>query len=183
MSSSTKAEEILARFPGPVELRPSRVKWLVMLALFAGFVAGGFLGLQSDLWPPIAWLLIVFFGAGVVIALVNLVPGSGSLILAGDGFTVRALFRRPCTIRWSDTSRFERGRGDLSGFVLYDDVTAGRVHPRLTALSLGMSGHTSALPDTYGLRPAFLSAVMRRWRERAMAVAAGTGSPGAIPRP
>jgi hypothetical protein len=169
MSSTRRAEEILARFPGPVELKPSRIKWITVLAVFAGFVTIGLFGVQSDLPPLLAWPFIVFFGLGVVVSAVAMLPGAGSLILNRDGFTVRTIFRKANSSRWRDTSGFEPGLGTYNGLVMYDDEVASQRFPKTSGFLAALMGHGGALPDTYGLGAKGLSAVMRQWRERALA--------------
>ena len=51
--------------------------------------------------------------------------------------------------------------------VVYDD--ASQKGGLMAAASSAISGHTSGLPDTYGLAPADLARLMQQWRERAIA--------------
>ena len=47
MPSDDNTAEMLARFPGPVRLYPSRKKWLLVFAGGAAFTAGGILMIRS----------------------------------------------------------------------------------------------------------------------------------------
>ena len=61
-------------------LRPSPLKWLVMVALSAGFVWMGVVIMGTH--PLVAWSGIVFFGLCGVVGALNLLPGAS----LGRGF-------------------------------------------------------------------------------------------------
>jgi hypothetical protein len=164
-AAERSVDSILSRFPGPVALYPSRKKWFWLLLLAAVFTAGG-VGMVSNK-EPWGWLVLIFFGAGLVISAITLLPGAGGLVLDGNGFQVTSLFRSHRS-RWRDVTRFEPisvpyARQRMVGF---DDATAGRT---ITAINTALSGHNAALPDTYGFSVDELAELMRRWRERAAA--------------
>ena len=100
---STDVAEILSRFPGPVTLRPSRTRWLLVLAIGLLFAVGGVWMIQDGRW--MGWYVLVFFGLVALIAAVAMLPGAGGLILDREGFDVTSLFRR-YRIRWQDTADF-----------------------------------------------------------------------------
>jgi hypothetical protein len=84
MASDATYNEILARFPGPVTLYPSRRKWLLVMAgclLFA--VAGIGEAYNGD---AKGWLGVVFFGLGAIVPGLMLLHGAASLTLDADGF-------------------------------------------------------------------------------------------------
>jgi hypothetical protein len=169
-----KVDVILARFPGPVTLRVSRLK---MLALFAGslaFVAGGVFLIVFVKGDPEALLAgiasILFFGACAVIGAVMLLPGAGSLTLDAEGFEVCSLFRRH-RIAWPQASRFTVATLALPGkndkrMVGYDvDGLKGVA----AEFSRDAIGRNAALPDTYRLSFEELARLMTGWRQRALA--------------
>jgi hypothetical protein len=51
--------EILSRFPGPVTLHPSRMKWLLVFAGGALFATGG--GLMVADGKGTGWFVLIFF--------------------------------------------------------------------------------------------------------------------------
>lgn len=155
----------MSRFPGPVALYSSRKKWFRLLLLAAITTAGG-IGMVASK-APWGWLVLIFFGLGLVISATALLPGAGGLVLDADGFQVTSLFRRHRS-RWRDVSGFEPislsyARQRMVGF---DGATGGRM---ITAINTALSGHNAALPDTYGLSVEELAELMRRWCERAAA--------------
>lgn len=165
-------DAILARFPGPVTLRVSRLKFLGLLAVSLGIIGVLTVMLQHGAFGSVgafkAWLGIAIFGAGALATAVMLLPGAGSLTLGRDGFeriTLFMKFRTP----WQHVSNFVVGevatrRGRSTRFVCYDDgnCTGDNVNRRLT-------GHNSALPDTYGPSHEDLALLMNQWRARVLA--------------
>jgi hypothetical protein len=154
---------IVSRFPGPVTLYPSRKKWFLVLLASAVFTAGGVAMVSSN--ESLGWLVLVFFGTGLVMSATMLLPGAGGLVLDADGFQVTTMFRSRRS-RWRDVTNFEPisvpySRQRMVGF---DDATAGRT---ITAINKALAGHNAALPDNYGFSVDELAELMRRWRERA----------------
>ena len=166
MSSLTDVTEILSRFPDPVTFRPSRKKWLLVFAGGALFAAGGYWMIRSD--EQAGWFVLIFFGLVALAGALAMLPGAGALTLDRDGFEFSSLFRRS-RARWRDVSRFEVAELPPSGhkMVVYDDAL--QKGGLMAAASTAISGHTSGLPDTYGLAPADLARLMQQWRERALA--------------
>jgi len=164
MMQAAKADQILARFPGPVTLYPSRKKWLVILLGCALFTAAGVWMVATD--APNGWLVVLFFGAGSAVAATLLLPGAAQLTLDADGFQVTSLFRR-FRSRWQDVSAFEVVSVPPANLKLvgYNDIVAKR--RMLGALNRTIAGRNAALPDNYGLAVNDLAQLMSFWRERA----------------
>src|SRR5690242_9260050 len=102
-SLSSAAAALLAQFPRPVSLQPSRRKWLLILAGSLGFVAIGIWALRrgtsDELW--MMWAATAFFGLCAVVAAAMLLPRAGGLVLDHEGFVMTSLFRSHRT-RWKD---------------------------------------------------------------------------------
>jgi hypothetical protein len=164
--ASPAPDAILVRFPGPVTLYPSRRKWLLVFAGCAVFAVGGFWMIRDgDLR---GWFVLIFFGLGVLVAAVAMLPGAGALTLDAEGFEATNLFRRHRT-RWQDTTGFQAARipPAQQKLVVYDDVTQSA--KTLAQVNVGIVGRNAALPDTYGLSADDLAQLMAQWRERALA--------------
>jgi hypothetical protein len=160
-----KVAEILARFPGPVTLAPSRLKWVLILLGCAGFVAIGILLMPKS--EAMTWFAIVFFGVGTAVALVMLMPGAGGMKLDGAAFEFTSLFRSH-SVPWRDATGFMAGTIPRAGkmMVFFDDARArGKA---LGQLNVSMTGRNAAVPDTYGLSADDLASLMAQWRERAL---------------
>jgi hypothetical protein len=170
-SSSTKAELILARFPGPVTLHSSRKKWLSLFLCCCLIGAGGLVMVQYKISE--GWFLFIFFGALSILSMGMLWPGASALTLGSLGFDVTKFFR-PHRARWQDVSRFEAielytGRPTKlvvsEKMVVYDDVSA--TSGILATVNKTLADHNAYLPDTYGLKGEELAWLMTQWRERA----------------
>lgn len=159
---------ILARFPGPVTLYPSRKKWLLLVVAGLLFVAVG-------VWQAVggdgsAWYGVAFFALVSLVGITMLLPGAGQLTLDGAGFELLNLYRRSGA-RWKDVSHIDVTLPwPMLHFVAYDDASVS-TQP-LAKLAAAMRLHTGTLPDTYGLSADHLAALIMKWRERAVAVGA-----------
>jgi hypothetical protein len=162
-ATERQIDPILARFPGPVALSPSRKKWLLMLLISTVFTAGGIW--MVAVAAPRGWLVLIFFAVCFAVSALMLLPGAGGLVLDGDGFQVTSLFRSHRS-RWRYVSRFEPILVSRQRMVGFDDATASRA---ISALNTAIAGHNAALPDTYGFYVDDLAELLQRWRDRANA--------------
>ena len=153
---------VAAEGPVSLVLRPRRTRLVGFLVLSLLFAASGLLART-----PAVVLAAAFFGVAAVAFAVMLLPGAAYLRLDAEGFTTCSLFRSRRT-SWADVGAF--GVTQVSGqeMVGYDSATDAARRPRLAALNAGLSGFTSALPDTYGLGAANLAALMNEARSRAL---------------
>ena len=155
--------------PDIVELKPDRVRWLVIFLISAGFVA-----IAARIGPSDPML---FWGAGGFFFLCGLVAaplmfGVGSrLSLDREGFSCQTLFRtfrrewRACSAFYPVTTGFRK----FVGFSAQQDDTA---HPNLAAANRALIGASGMLPDTFSLTADDLCNLMNRFRARAL------GGPG-----
>jgi hypothetical protein len=135
---------------------------LVALALIGGSVC--MLFQAEEVNRKVGWIGIVFFGGGLVILLLQLLPGAASLTLDGEGFVVRALFRNRAKVRWLDVERFTLFRYNRASFVGYTFVFSytGKTSPWAAA----MGGAQGSLGGLYEVKPPELAALMEEWRVR-----------------
>jgi hypothetical protein len=147
-----------------MKLTPRPSKFLILLLASAAFVAMGvFLVAQGK--PLIGWLNIVFFGLGVAVAIVSLLPGSNHLQLDDEGLEVCSLYRR-WSVRWGDVQEFFPAFISRRELVCWNYVPgySGQRAGRVVASHL--TGVEAALPDTYGMTPAALADLLNEWRIR-----------------
>jgi hypothetical protein len=178
--SANTADRILARFPGPVTLYRSRNKWLLVLLGCVAFTASGTWMITDN--QPDGWYVVLFFGAGVILSALMLLPGAGQLTLDANGFEAVSLFRRH-RARWQDVNGFEvvsipTARQKLVG---YNAVTQKR--NVLGELSQAIAGRNAALPDTYGFAVGDLARLMTQWQERACGADASPPAHGRMRAP
>ena len=152
-------------------LYPKRSQAIGLFFLCGIFVATGiWMGITGD-W--VGYLITGFFGLGVVVFIIQLIPGSAYLRLDPEGFTFCSLYRRK-TLPWSVIDRFYvvamRQTGlkvhEMVGFNFvssYDGSQLGR------QISSAVAECEGGLPNTYGKSAEELTCLMnegmRRWRE------------------
>lgn len=165
--------------PGPVTvLRPVRLK---TAALVVACLALAFTGLWNRAASPLlGWLWFLFFGFCALALCARLAPGAAYLELRADGFFVCEWFRRSELIGWQQVSAFELLRFPrrlFSGGVLIVFNDDRPRNARLARMNQSLFGFTSALPNTYGRKPALL---LEELNMRRMARICGSGGPAVL---
>ncbi len=193
---------LIRRFPGPLQLRPSPAKWLLILAICLLFVVCGAafiltpetfsheqkpdllsrvlisLGLVSGIREAIVmagWATVIFFGAGCLVSAVVLLPGASVLTLDVEGLLVRSLFRG-FKYRWDDVDEFTVVNVVGREMVGMNMNQLSAAQSAFAAMNVKLTGRNGALPDTYGLQAMDLAQLLTLWRARALGETAGTGS-------
>jgi hypothetical protein len=125
------------------------------------FVIGGvWLARNGDFW---GWWVAGFFALGVIVAVVNSLPGSSYLRLDNEGFTTCSLFRSH-TFRWSDVERFEVARISTNKMVVFNFSDTYLRQEVGRKIATAMAGYEGALPESYGLSPEELAKLLNRHR-------------------
>ena len=150
--------------PDRLSLKPSKLKWTIVLVICLGFVGVGLFIIPPEEDQTMRWLTVGFFGVGVVASLPGLL-GMGGLDLDRDGFTISAMGRK-ARRSWRECSEFSilsmRG-GSFVGFSSKTDETKMGA-----SLARGLVGETGMLPDKYGMKAKDLADLMNRFRARAL---------------
>lgn len=144
-----------------LQLTPGRWKHL---ALLAGCMA--FVGLAVVIGPKdsvLVWLTGGFFGLGVVVALIAMIPGSSFLRLGAKGMSVRSLYRTR-HVAWADVAEFYVAPVAGREMVCWQYAADFTGHARGRAFSRAISGVEAGLPDTYGIPAAELASLLNEWR-------------------
>ena len=117
---------------------------------------------------PAGWFGALFFGLGLAVFLLQMVPGVSGLRLDAEGFHTRSLFSE-WTIRWSDVREFranERWRRLLafpaSGYLLRDESP---LSSRVFSVLRFVTGVDGGLYDDYGFRRDDLVRLLNAWRK------------------
>jgi hypothetical protein len=171
---SGKVVAILAQFPGPVTLRASKLKWIVVLVGNA-FIGVG--GVVLSLWSYLQGGLTIGVVAGSVVGLFCVLAatvGTFSLVtermwakLDTEGFDTQNVWGRRRHRRWQDTDGFTAQWINFWPCTVYDDVNPASGW--WEALNRAYIGGKSLLPDTYGLGAENLAYLMTAWRQSALA--------------
>ena len=155
-------DTLLARFPGPLTVHPSRIKLLVALVLFAGLTVFSVHLLRdaieagsSDIVR--ASLALVVCGVLAVLSAIQFIPGASGLILDARGFERRRCYRR-ARWSWREVSGFRIGETDDLEPILFD--IAGTAHG---------AARRGALPTNYRIPARDLVRLLTEWRTRALA--------------
>ena len=134
----------------PLTLHPSPGKMLWLLLACGAFVAGGiFIARRGD--PLLGYGCAAFFGLGIPVAIMQMIPGKSYLRLETAGFTIGA-WRRSQFYPWNIVKNFEVTRIGLNQMIAWDFTEGHRTSANLKALSKSLAGYEAALPDTYGLK-------------------------------
>jgi len=173
--------EILASYPGPVELVPPVGRWRVIFAFNLAFVAAGLIMMAQGQKHGV-YVVLAFGLIALPLAMVAL-PGAAKLTIRPDGFIATALYRGHLT-RWTEVSEFQVARMARSGqhILVYDDSSLEEGSHFLSGSRY--AGRNSALPSTYGMTAEELMRILNHWRARALEgtdAAAGAASSDTSP--
>jgi hypothetical protein len=158
---SEKAKVILAQFPGPVTIRPSKWKMLAVSSPMF-LLAAAAIGI---LWPfrlqLREWLIIGGFAGGpllfiVTLTAISLVKDMPRITLDSEGFWSTALLGSGGK-RWQDVSCFK----SAVGVIAFVDASQPKgFWSRINRFHL--------FPSLYQLKSKDISRLMTAWRERAL---------------
>jgi hypothetical protein len=168
---SDAARAILAKFPGPVALQPSKQKWAGMFLLGLIFAALGSLPLllldPTGGWDLGLYLWIIFIVLGVLLmVLTPIVLVKVRMTLDAAGFEMRSVGFTVCR-RWKDVRFFSTARVAAIGYVVYIDSTRHGFFAEADSRMLG--GPNAQLVDSFGFTPEDeLAVLINAWRRRAL---------------
>ena len=107
--------------------------------------------------PVVGWISITFFGLGIPLSLLMLVPGFSYLKIQRHGFTMRHSWRK-YSFRWDEISDLTLVSGPQGSRVAFNVHQPGA---RRSALLREMYGRDMMLLDNYGLSAPELCALMQ----------------------
>lgn len=141
-------------------LKPTPGRWIAVAVIGALFVAIG-LYLITTRGSWIGWLSVSFFGFVLAISLAQLAGLGSQLTLDADTFEL-SNFGRKMTERWDEVRDFTAFKQSFNTLVGFDRVRD--IGSRMGSLNQAMGGRTAALPDTFGMEPDDLVALMEAYR-------------------
>lgn len=149
--------------------RPNLRKTIAWLLVSAAFAVGGAWMVRSGQW--FGWMAVAFFGLGVIVFTLLLLPNSSYLRIAPDGLTVCSLFRSH-SYRWSDVVSFAVRRIATKQMVIVNFSERYRDFPRARRISARLTGAegTVAVSGSWDVSMEQLAALLNRYREQHGAV-------------
>jgi membrane associated rhomboid family serine protease len=152
----------------PLVLRPSRRRWVGLLACSIALTAVCGWAFVDE--PNVAMAVgALLFGAGIVIAVLQLVPGSASLRIAPEGLLARGPIRSG-SWSWNEIEHFSAYDVDQYGTTQQVGFELRALTPDrqgvVRTIARGMTGVDAALPDTYGMRAEDLATLLEEAHER-----------------
>jgi hypothetical protein len=115
----------------------------------------------------VGYVGVAFFGLGLVVFVIKLLPNSSYLRVTREGFTICNLFR--CyNVEWNDTSEFGIADLGVKKMVAWNSPSAAERLPNLFKASQAISGYGCALPETYGLSAEKLCALLNEVRNQSV---------------
>jgi hypothetical protein len=150
-------------------MRPGKLRSVLLLAGCLIFVvAGVFMG-RSGKW--IGWLCAAFFGLGIPLAIIQLIPGASYLEVRSDGFEICHVFRKRF-IPWSMVDKFHIIDVTPMSWSKTKRVGFDLLHPTERAsmgqeLSKTLAGSEDMLPDNYGKKAEDLVEIMNAGLKKA----------------
>ena len=164
--------------PEELILRPRKGKAVLVFVVCAGFVGMGmFIIAKEGNW--FAWMTTGFFGLCLSISLIEIFSDRSYLRLTPEGFTIHGHLRST-TYRWDEVAGFgvEAIGSEFNKMVVLDFSDNSQVSPVGRSVARALAGCEGALPDTYGMKPADLAALMNAWRLRALIGKLSDGAKG-----
>jgi len=180
-SREDEVDDIVARFPGPVTLFPSRLKWWIMLVLGVVMTAASVwvavlpfatvvktkAGQSPYIAAAVGLFSAIFFGFGMVLAVLSLVPSRSYLRLDEDGFEIVSPVLKKKRFNWGEVSDFATYRVRPTSIVVFKTA-----NPRLLNMSEMwdsiLSGRDGGLSETYGFEAVDLVRLMVTWQGMAL---------------
>ncbi len=167
-------EALLTAYPGPVVLRGSSGKHLLLAAGTGVFGAVALWMLLNEPLSPMQQILLwpgaIMFLGGTPFVLLIAVIGT-SLQLDETGMTIRQPWRR-IRRRWPDAHDFMAvemsgaSPGASARIVVFEDATVDGT--RVAGINRRLTGRNAGLSDTFGLDPDALVGLLNAWRARAL---------------
>jgi hypothetical protein len=148
----------------PMVLRPSPLKWLGVNAICLVFVVIGTFMIRSG--DAMGWFVAGFFGLGLLVGIVCMLPGAAYLTLDAQGFTMCSLYRAH-TYRWEDVTGFGVGRVAANKMVMFNVSPSYVRSPKMRSLNVGLVGYEAGIPDSYGLKHEALAELLSQYLQTA----------------
>ncbi|MFN3581940.1 MAG: STM3941 family protein [Pseudomonas sp.] len=146
-----------------VTFRAGKLKALLLLVVSILFVVAGFWMINEE--SVIGWLCVIFFGLGIPVALLMLLPNAIFLRIDEAGFEMGSLFKSK-KIRWEDVDgfRLESVRGAKIILIVFTDTYAQAVKGLVSRALL--AGSEGAIADGFDASLGEVLDTLILWKSR-----------------
>lgn len=129
--------------------RPKQWSNLILLLVCSAFVALGIMALKDK--PFLGWLVITFFGLGVIVSLIQFYPNASYIKLNEEGFEVKD---------------FRQGYISGNKMIFYNYTDEHKKWNSGKKVSKFLSGNEGAFQSTYNISTDKLMALMVDYKKR-----------------
>ena len=144
-------------------LKSNKLTIVILLLVSTLFVFLGITVIKENMF--VKWLTIIFFGLGIVVFIIELLPNSRYLKLTNEGFEVRSLYRSHFT-KWTEVSGFGIYYVSFNTMVTFNYTEEHKKHKTGKKISKILSSYQGGLPQTYGMKATELAALMNAWKNK-----------------
>jgi hypothetical protein len=159
-----RAAQARAAHGGSLHYKASRKKAVLLFLGCAAFVAIGVLAVGEKPW--LGWACILFFGLGLLVSLLMMLPGSTYLKLDERGFEMSSLYRRH-RLRWDEVDGFGLAAVADQRMIAIAYNDAYRQQAAARRLSSAMTGLEGAIPNHYEAPIEEIIEALLAWKTRA----------------
>ncbi|MEM7462236.1 MAG: hypothetical protein AAF362_06100 [Pseudomonadota bacterium] len=151
---------------GEILLKPSIKKWGTMWFAMTALFLYMLISEADSGWDWFDWLVGLSSSFGILISTFQLIPGSSSLRIGDNGFTITKFFKKRF-VGWGDCTEFKVWSRYSRGFKMADFVVFSTGRNGLwDQYSKRLSGKDDCLPDTYGMKAEVLCQLMNERRQK-----------------
>lgn len=140
--------------------RSNKLKNSLLLLVCAAFVTIGVFILDNN--PVIGWGSTIFFGMGLIVALIQFYPNAAYLKLTDEGFEVKSLFRSSFT-KWMDIKDIRKGQIKGTKMIFFDYTDNHKKWNTGKKVAKSLSGNEGAVQSSYNISTDNLLELMRAY--------------------
>ncbi|MCF2873404.1 MULTISPECIES: STM3941 family protein [Tenacibaculum] len=143
--------------------KQNKLKSIILIIICTAFVIIGISMLEKQ--SLVAWLQIMFFGLGIVVFFIQLLPNSSYLKLNNEGFEVRSLYRSTFT-KWTDVTSFKLGKLHNSRMILFDYSDQHKKWKNVKKLSKLIANNEGGIQTSYKIPSSELVEILNQYKQR-----------------
>jgi len=148
----------------PEIYRPKQLSNVILFLCCSTFVVLGVFAIEDV--PLLGWLVVSFFGLGILVSLIQFYPNASYIKLNEEGFEVKSLFRAHFT-KWSEVKDFRQGYISGNKMIFYNYTDKHKKWKSGKKISKFLSnGSEGAFQSAYNISTDKLMALMKDYKKR-----------------